>query len=44
VEARLNELLASTKADELVITSNAATLDARIRSLEVVAGLSLQHG
>ncbi len=39
VRVRLSELLASTKADELLVTSNAATLEARIRSLEIVAGL-----
>jgi luciferase family oxidoreductase group 1 len=37
VEARLTSLLQSTRADELTIASGAATVDARIRSLQVVA-------
>lgn len=39
VQARLATLLESTGADELTIASAAATLDARVRSLEIVAGL-----
>ncbi|MEO8907924.1 MAG: LLM class flavin-dependent oxidoreductase [Microbacteriaceae bacterium] len=39
VRSRLAALLASTGADELMIASGAAQLDARIRSLEIVAGL-----
>ena len=37
VEARITSLLQSTRADELMIASGAATLDARIRSLQIVA-------
>ncbi|MCX7520917.1 LLM class flavin-dependent oxidoreductase [Microbacterium sp. STN6] len=37
VEARLTSLINATGVDELMIASSAATLDARIRSLEVVA-------
>ncbi|HEY2556582.1 MAG TPA: alkanal monooxygenase, partial [Diaminobutyricibacter sp.] len=37
VEARLTSLLQSTRADELMIASGAATVDARIRSLQIVA-------
>ncbi|MGJ4846309.1 LLM class flavin-dependent oxidoreductase [Leifsonia sp. Le1] len=36
VKARLEALLASTGADELTIASGAATVDGRIRSLEIV--------
>lgn len=36
VAKRLNALLSSTHADELMIAPSAATLDARIRSLEIV--------
>jgi alkanesulfonate monooxygenase SsuD/methylene tetrahydromethanopterin reductase-like flavin-dependent oxidoreductase (luciferase family) len=39
VEARISSLLHSTGADELMIASGAATLDARIRSLQIVADL-----
>jgi alkanesulfonate monooxygenase SsuD/methylene tetrahydromethanopterin reductase-like flavin-dependent oxidoreductase (luciferase family) len=39
VRGRLADLLESTGVDELMIASNAATLDARIRSLEIVAEL-----
>lgn len=39
VEQRLSELASSTGADEIMVTSNAATLAARIRSLEIVAGI-----
>jgi luciferase family oxidoreductase group 1 len=39
VRGRLADLLQSTGVDELMIASNAATLDARIRSLEIVAEL-----
>jgi luciferase family oxidoreductase group 1 len=37
VKAALGALLASTEADELMIASNAASLDARMHSLEIVA-------
>jgi luciferase family oxidoreductase group 1 len=36
VRSRLTSLLASTQADELMIASGAATIEGRIRSLEVV--------
>lgn len=39
VRSQLASLLESTGADELMVTSGAATVDARIRSLEVVADL-----
>jgi luciferase family oxidoreductase group 1 len=39
VERRLDALLASTEVDELMIASGAATVEGRIRSLEVVAEL-----
>ena len=39
VRDRLASLLKSTQADELMISSGAAQLDARLRSLEIVAGL-----
>lgn len=39
VRARLDALLASTEADELMISSGAATIEGRIRSLEIVSGL-----
>lgn len=39
VSARLESLLASTAADELMVASGASTLQARIHSLEVVAEL-----
>lgn len=39
VRARLASLLKSTRADELMVASGAAQVDARIRSLEVVAEL-----
>lgn len=39
VRGRLADLLNTTGADELMIASNAAQLDARIRSLEIVAEL-----
>ena len=39
VKARLDSLIASTGADELMISSGAATVEGRIRSLEIVAGL-----
>ncbi|WP_223694384.1 LLM class flavin-dependent oxidoreductase [Leifsonia poae] len=37
VRDRLESLLASTKVDELMISSGAATIDGRVRSLEIVA-------
>lgn len=37
VKARLESLLASTQVDELMISSGAATIDGRVRSLEIVA-------
>lgn len=40
VRAKLEGLLASTGADELTITSQAATVEGRIRSLQVVASLA----
>jgi luciferase family oxidoreductase group 1 len=39
VKARLDSLIASTGVDELMVSSGAATVEGRIRSLEVVAGL-----
>jgi luciferase family oxidoreductase group 1 len=39
VERRLDALLASTEVDELMIASGAATVEGRIRSLEVVSEL-----
>ena len=39
VRDRLASLLASTGADELMVASGAAELDARLRSLEIVAEL-----
>ncbi|MDR6612284.1 LLM class flavin-dependent oxidoreductase [Leifsonia sp. 1010] len=39
VKARLEALLASTQVDELMISSGAATLEGRIRSLEIVREL-----
>jgi len=39
VDARLESLLASTGADELMLSAQSATLAGRIRSLEIVAGL-----
>ncbi len=39
VQARLASLLASTQADELMISSGAATVEGRIRSLEIVREL-----
>ncbi|WP_431220316.1 LLM class flavin-dependent oxidoreductase [Leifsonia xyli] len=39
VKARLDALLASTQADELMISSGAATVEGRIRSLEIVREL-----
>ncbi|QNE35182.1 LLM class flavin-dependent oxidoreductase [Leifsonia shinshuensis] len=39
VKARLDSLIASTGVDELMISSGAATVEGRIRSLEIVAGL-----
>lgn len=39
VKARLDALVASTGADELMVSSGAATVEGRIRSLEIVAGL-----
>ena len=39
VKARLDSLLASTRADELMVSSGAATVDGRIRSLEIVREL-----
>ena len=39
VKVRLDSLLASTQADELMVSSGAATVDGRIRSLEVVREL-----
>ncbi len=39
VRARLDSLLASTGTDELMVSSGAATVEGRIRSLEIVAGL-----
>jgi len=44
VRGRLADLLESTGADELTIASNAATLDARIQSIEIVAGLFAAAG
>ncbi|MEY9951276.1 LLM class flavin-dependent oxidoreductase [Leifsonia sp. EB34] len=41
VKARLDALIASTGVDELMISSGAATVEGRIRSLEIVAGLYL---
>ncbi|MGO4299098.1 LLM class flavin-dependent oxidoreductase [Leifsonia sp. RAF41] len=39
VKARLDSLLASTQTDELMISSGAATVEGRIRSLEIVREL-----
>ena len=39
VKARLEALLASTQVDELMVSSGAATLEGRIRSLEIVREL-----
>lgn len=39
VRARLESLLASTQVDELMVSSGAATLEGRIRSLEIVREL-----
>lgn len=39
VRSRLDALLGSTGADELMVSSGAATVEGRIRSLEIVAGL-----
>lgn len=39
VKARLDSLLASTQVDELMISSGAATVEGRIRSLEIVREL-----
>jgi len=39
VKARLDALLASTQADELMISSGAASVEGRIRSLEIVREL-----
>ena len=39
VKARLDSLLASTGTDELMVSSGAATVDGRIRSLEIVREL-----
>ncbi|MEV8214386.1 LLM class flavin-dependent oxidoreductase [Leifsonia sp. NPDC077715] len=39
VKARLDALLASTQADELMISSGAASVEGRIRSLEIVRDL-----
>ncbi|MEY9853572.1 luciferase family oxidoreductase group 1 [Leifsonia sp. EB41] len=39
VKSRLDALIASTGADELMVSSGAATVEGRIRSLEIVAGL-----
>ncbi len=39
VNERLESLLESTKADELILAPQSATLDSRIRSLEIAAGL-----
>ncbi|MFE4948697.1 LLM class flavin-dependent oxidoreductase [Leifsonia sp. NPDC056665] len=39
VKVRLDALVASTGADELMVSSGAATVEGRIRSLEIVAGL-----
>ncbi|MGO4595325.1 LLM class flavin-dependent oxidoreductase [Leifsonia sp. 2TAF2] len=39
VKARLDSLLASTQVDELMVSSGAATVEGRIRSLEVVREL-----
>lgn len=39
VRARLESLLASTQVDELMVSSGAATLEGRIRSLEIVRQL-----
>jgi luciferase family oxidoreductase group 1 len=39
VDARLSALLASTGADELMLSAQASTFAGRIRSLEIVAGL-----
>jgi luciferase family oxidoreductase group 1 len=36
VESRLDQLLASTGVDELMVSSGAATIDGRVRSLEIV--------
>ncbi len=41
VKARLESLIDSTGVDELMISSGAATVGARIRSLQIVAGLQL---
>lgn len=39
VKARLDSLIASTGVDELMVSSGAATVEGRVRSLEIVAGL-----
>lgn len=39
VRARLDSLLASTQVDELMVSSGAATIEGRIRSLEIVREL-----
>ncbi|MDR6973140.1 LLM class flavin-dependent oxidoreductase [Leifsonia shinshuensis] len=39
VKARLDSLLASTQTDELMVSSGAATVEGRIRSLEIVREL-----
>ncbi len=39
VHARLDSLLASTGADELMVSSGAATVEGRIRSIEIVSEL-----
>ncbi|WP_426623138.1 LLM class flavin-dependent oxidoreductase [Leifsonia sp. McL0607] len=39
VKAKLDSLIASTGVDELMVSSGAATVEGRVRSLEVVAGL-----
>ncbi|MBW8871291.1 MAG: LLM class flavin-dependent oxidoreductase [Leifsonia sp.] len=39
VKARLDSLLASTQVDELMVSSGAATVEGRIRSLEIVREL-----
>jgi luciferase family oxidoreductase group 1 len=43
VKARLDALIASTGVDELMVSSGAATVEGRIRSLEIVAGLYPLH-
>ncbi len=40
VDAMLESLLESTKADELILAPQSATVESRIRSLEIAAGLT----